>query len=83
MAHRHFVARHEGGEYELMSKRSWQRQRRAVPIWGFIKDGRVYAFDKIIRRNGWGDGYRSHTCDLRLVGGQKITHPSQKSRAGW
>ena len=52
MAQRHFVVREEGGYYEFMSKRRWQRERPNVPIWGYVKDGRVHCYDKIILRIG-------------------------------
>lgn len=47
MAQRHFVVREEGGEYEFMSKRRWQRERPFVPIFGVqTPEGRV-VFDRI------------------------------------
>ena len=45
---RHFVVREEGGNYEFMSKRRWQRERRRVPIFGIMTgEGRVI-FDRIL-----------------------------------
>ena len=82
MAYRYFVVREEGGKYEFMSKRRWQRQRPNVPVWGFIKDNRVYAFDRIILRNGWGTGHRSRWQDFRQPV-CRITHPSQMQRSSW
>lgn len=57
---RHFIVREEGGLYELLSKRSWQRKRRSVPIWGYLKDGHVYVFDTIIKAKFGVFPWRSH-----------------------
>jgi hypothetical protein len=47
MAARHFVVREEGGEYEFMSKRRWQRERPFVPIFGVRTPEGMVAFDRI------------------------------------
>lgn len=49
---RHFVVRQEGGEYEFMSKRRWQRERHKCPIYGWVQQGAIHCVDSILPKFG-------------------------------
>ena len=55
-----FVVREEGGEYEFLPVADWLKATHDVPIFGVRIGDQWHIADKILKRLGRLDGYRTH-----------------------